>query len=679
MPQYYIYWIVFHGEYENELPIFYYNDLIKLKKYTKDTMHLFDDNLISVISAVEFVMHLPRFELDLYNLHEQEIDLLYDIPHQIVLVPDSILIKMRDEELLKKPTLVIYSEDCDFANNSLAKLIPSELGYFETQKLSEDRLINIWESLSEMSCLENHEKLANIEKQYLVRDEYLKVLPLLFFARQYDNIDSTFAQIYNSTDIDRRCMELQFNYQIHQNTLVALRKNGITDFNGAMIEYEAYRLKESRKDAIALVLTIPGVPKVQVKYGGVQNVLPDIEKAVIRSMGIHRAIAQNGILVEMPCVGQDIFKIINDIELYCYDANNKYVWKTLRKLGERVKQFLGEDVKNCILNSKHVSIFSDIPIGLAILEGTDVPIHCHKSVSYHPLTPLTRNYQSELMMNEKYYMGNGCKIAFAECILKEDTDIRKTSEQIKESLQKMKQQYPSVELVYRETLTINELKQFINDNCDADILYISAHGHYERKSNVAGLMVGNEFWMAETNDFRVPPIVLLSACHVSPRGSGVVSVADMFMRAGAKAVLGTLIPVNAMRNTILMNRLFVYIMESQNGNKQYNNLAEAWAGITSSNAIHEMMLGSPGFSNWMLENNKDGISRLVDFQTKRCVGRLRSANIYSDTIRIVKAMLKEEGMEGKFADVLDQENIYPESFFYQFIGYPENIILSIEE
>ena len=32
---------------------------------------------------------------------------------------------------------------------------------------------------------------------------------------------------------------------------------------------------------------------------------------------------------------------------------------------------------------------------------------------------------------------------------------------------------------------------------------------------MAGLMVGNEFWMADGNDYTVPPVVVLSACHVS--------------------------------------------------------------------------------------------------------------------------------------------------------------------
>ena len=105
------------------------------------------------------------------------------------------------------------------------------------------------------------------------------------------------------------------------------------------------------------------------------------------------------------------------------------------------------------------------------------------------------------------------------------------------------------------------MKKFINDNIDADILHISGHGYYDRKRNIAGLMVGNEFWMADENDYRVPAVVILSACHVSPRGSGTVNIADMFVRAGAEAVLGTFIPINAKRNMIFINRFYTYMEE----------------------------------------------------------------------------------------------------------------------
>lgn len=47
-------------------------------------------------------------------------------------------------------------------------------------------------------------------------------------------------------------------------------------------------------------------------------------------------------------------------------------------------------------------------------------------------------------------------------------------------------------------------------------------------------------------------------------------------------------------------------------------------------------------------------------------------------IAILKEMLAEEGMEGKFDNILSQNDFFPESFFYQFLGSPENVFLYSE-
>ena len=162
---------------------------------------------------------------------------------------------------------------------------------------------------------------------------------------------------------------------------------------------------------------------------------------------------------------------------------------------------------------------------------------------------------------------------------------------------------------------------------------------------------------------------------MSPRGSGVVNVADMFIRAGAEAVLGTFVPVDAQRNMILINRLYTYIYEAQKGGKMYKTLSEAWSGIVATNAIHEIAASSQKFYKWIMGENDNGKLRLMDFSMKRSPGRLHGSSMYKDTIEIVKEMLHEEGMDGKFDDILSQDNYFPESFFYQWIGFPENVFL----
>ena len=80
-------------------------------------------------------------------------------------------------------------------------------------------------------------------------------------------------------------------------------------------------------------------------------------------------------------------------------------------------------------------------------------------------------------------------------------------------------------------------------------------------------------------------------------------------------------------------------------------------------------------NNWLHEDRPGKQPRIIEFQLWRCVGRLRRTHIYEDTISIIKEMLHEEGMDGRFDNILSEKDYYPESYFYQMIGYPENIFL----
>ncbi len=427
-----------------------------------------------------------------------------------------------------------------------------------------------------------------------------------------------------------------------------------------------------------VVITLPGIPNKLKKHGNSANKLPDSEMMAIKLIAAHCAISRNALLIELPLIHNQLFEELNKLELNCKQGtNNQYIHRTLRKMGQILEKNITKEQMNAIKFAQHITVFSDFPIGLAILEKAETPLQCYKQISQRHLSPLTRCLQIETLYHDKVILGKKCKIAFAECVPNnnENQFIRQCSNSIIHSLKNMNMNHNGLQIEYCETLTIDDLKQFIRSYQDADILHISAHGFYQLRNNIAGLMVGEEHWMGDDIDCPIPPIVILSACHINPRGSGTVNVADMFLRAGAKAVLGTLIPINAGRDSILINRLYVYIVEAQKGSTQYKTLAEAWSGILSTNAIHEITQSSPKLLDWIRSKNKDGITRLTDFCLNRSKNRLHGSTIYNDTISILKEMLHDEGMDGKFDNILNNNNYFPESFFYYWIGFPENILL----
>lgn len=675
IPQYYKYIVLFNGEIEDVKPILQVSALAELKSINKGRMHLFDELLTPILPAIDYCLHMPRTELDTYDTDTEVLDKAYDVPQDIIIMPERGLLLF---QLPFQPTLIIYFDECSEEVKNKAKSYGAVLGAVSVLDLSSDLLVKQWNLLFENRNLRDCKKLADTDKQYLLDGEKQLLLPALFTARQYGKVDDAYNAVFNSVDVFKTCAKLLWNQLVHHNALMSCK--GFNGNNSAAFRklFSEGMEETKRSTRLNVVITMPGVSQRQINYGGLTTELPNDEKEVIKLLGIHRAIAKEALLVELPVAGKELFERLNELEVNCKQGtNSKYVNKTLRDIGKMLERKFTQEQMWAVNWAKHITVFSDFPIGLAIIGNADTSLQCYKEISYRPLSPLTRCFQNEMVKHRQIYYGNRCKIAFAECVFNDEQNegIRACSDAIVRSLKKLSEENRKMQVSYCETLTVKDLKKFISDNMDADILHISAHGYYDRRRNMAGLMVGNEFWMADESDYKVPSVVVLSACHVSPRGSGTVNVADMFMRVGAEAVLGTFVPINAKRNMVLINRLYTYIGEAQKGSAQYKTLSEAWSGVVATNTIHEMAETSKKFFEWIWGVNSKGVLRMMDFTMERSVGRLHGSTMYADTILIVKEMLHEEGLDGKYDEVLNQENNFPESFFYQWVGFPENIFL----
>lgn len=667
---YFTYIVVFKSKTDKfEAPIVFHSE-------NNGTMHLFDQDLYSTLDSLEFIMHLPRLVFDLCNMDADLMDHSYDTPHHIVIMPDSLLSQSNRLDA----TMIMLADDCSEISEKICKTWNPLLGVYYSKDANSSLLKKLWGELyrHNKATIKEYSVVPDIETQPLLKGELIKSLPTLFVSRQFGNIDVFLQKIYNCTNIEHTVIESHWNYISKLNAFIALEKQGIFESNNEnkQVIDDQFK-KEFEKLQLNVIITFPGIPKRQKELGVNASALSDVERRIIRIIGTHRAIARNGVLIELPCVPETLFQKYDRLEECCKNGtNNKFVWRCLIDLGRQLNSCFNREQTYLLKRSKHITVFSDFPLGITIFDNEEVPLHCYKSISYLPLTPLTRCMQREMLKKDQMYLGNHCKIAIAECIPNDEDNklVYEYSSTVCWAIRDMQNKYPNLSVVVEQIDSIACMRNFIKNNLDVDVLYISAHGSYDRSRNMAGIIVGEEFWMADEG-IKTPPIVILSACHTAPRGFGCITIADMFLRNGALAVLGTFIPVNAHRNLILMTRLFTYIAESQHKNSQYETLADAWSGIVASNAVHELMLESKRFHEWMHKNGKNGIPRIVDFQLNRCVKRLRTTHIYSDTIEIIKEILEEEGMQGKFDNILSQNDFFPESFFYQFLGSPENIFL----
>ena len=183
MEYYFTYFIVFKSN-ENGFsgPIVLFRNLESVKKNTNGTMHLLDDDLNGTLGAIEYIMHLPRNEFDVYDLDEEFMASSYDTPHQIVLVPDYVLVNLKIDNIA--PTMFILTEDCskDIKNNC-EKRKPL-LGTYYTHELSQELIKKQWEKiwLSKRTNDFEFEAVKDINIHFRLEGEKLKALPALYIS-----------------------------------------------------------------------------------------------------------------------------------------------------------------------------------------------------------------------------------------------------------------------------------------------------------------------------------------------------------------------------------------------------------------------------------------------------------------------------------------------------------------
>ncbi|MDP4146948.1 MAG: CHAT domain-containing protein [Bacillota bacterium] len=665
-----------------------YNPILGIKDidYSRTT-HIWDDELNNIIPALWYVLHLPRMGFD---VTEMDIDLIlggHDEPHNIIPFPYCVSDR-KIQQIINKglvnPTLIICEDEVYEEVMKDSTIPKSLLGIVKTSELSSDLLHEQWDKLQThiiQNTTNDGTGLKDIECN-LTNSNTRGILTLLPLANQFGLLKKIMKDAEKFKNVDS-CN--QFNISMHHRIIELA--NAVSKRDREFGKKLDKLLKENINfRGVPLVITMPGIMQYQIKNAGRLKELPENEREVVNILGYHRAMAKNALYLNIDFVPQEAFAELAKLEEHCKKAaesyktkiDNKYIWRALQKIGKILNSKLEQFDLNIIEYVSQITVFSDFPIGLAILPGCSAPLCCIKPIIYRPLTPLTKAFQYETVKDNQVYFGKKCKVIVAECVEKTDY-IRRYCDGLTNVLREMIQHNQDMQLVVEEISSINEFKSMLKKHADADILLVSAHGRYNIECNKAGLVIGNDMWMVDDNDISVPPVVLLSACHVSPRGRGVVSVGDLFIRAGAKAVLGTFIPVDVRRNSTLIVRLFTSIIEVRKGWSNMRTLDEIWSYVVCTNAIHEILASdSSNLSKlevWANTKNESGLFPIAEFKNKYSVGKLRSRQVYEDTEKIIRELAYRDGIGEYFDSVIKSKGYFPESIFYQFIGQPENVFV----
>lgn len=126
---------------------------------------------------------------------------------------------------------------------------------------------------------------------------------------------------------------------VHHNALMSCKDFVGTDGTEFKKMYVEGMENAEKTTRVNVVITMPGVPRRQITYGGLASEVPNDEKKVIRLLGVHRAIAKKTLLIELPMVEKELFEKLNELEINCIQGtNNKYVHKILRDIGKMLER-----------------------------------------------------------------------------------------------------------------------------------------------------------------------------------------------------------------------------------------------------------------------------------------------------------------------------------------------------
>ena len=138
---YYYYLVIFHSE-----DLSCSNGPIIYKRIPKEDMHLLDPSIIDVLPAFEFIMHLPRYIYDYYDLDEEFLNIQYDTSHIILTVSDNGL-----EEFIElaniTPSLIVLSDSCSEEIYLYCKTIQSQIEPMRINQLDTNKLNYCWKML----------------------------------------------------------------------------------------------------------------------------------------------------------------------------------------------------------------------------------------------------------------------------------------------------------------------------------------------------------------------------------------------------------------------------------------------------------------------------------------------------------------------------------------------------
>ncbi|MGW4816691.1 CHAT domain-containing protein [Kitasatospora cineracea] len=651
-------------------------------------------SVATALPGLWYCLHLPATLLDLVDTPIQQLKAAQHLflDHHILMVPIDLFDADRIGDLLqgRHPVLAVCPDELLDETRERSSSLGFALPPTPYSQMNDTTLAAQWRAIQQHYVPELSALTGELSLTHRL-DLAPLTLPHRRLARQmgWPTVEST----VQDTDSGRAFAQA-LEGQVHLATLARLEREGASH-EDAERRFPKTAGEEAVRLKVPLALGLPGTapayarnayesqlrqrlePQPAVSPDDTWSITlhdrPDhlVERAAVEFAVTHQAIASSGLGLMLPTVPREAFLALADLERHFIDGpKSATIRRLLTRLNDAARPLWSDELRAAIERAPTLTVFSDFPLGLLTMPGDTSPLCARLPVAYRPLQPLTRTLQLQTATRPPLGLNNRIKVLIAECIPVSDRIGRLSREGWRQARQTATPD--ALTVVQAETLTLDALQGAVAEH-GPDILVLSAHG--TMVGNLAALQVGDAPCLFLGID-HMPPVVMLSACHVAPRGSGAVAITDLLLREGALAVLGTQVPVDVRHNATLMNRFLIYLVEGIAKPGQFATLLDVWHHVQTSNAVNDILTATPKLRKWAVSPTPTGRPVIEEFMTTRATGRIRRAHVYEDTEQILGEIADDQGRGPLIRNWFRSPGYIPESLFYVFAGRPDRIFLS---
>ena len=98
--------------------------------------------------------------------------------------------------------------------------------------------------------------VKDINSHFRLEGEKLKALPALYISRQFGKTNDLLSEIFNCSEVEKKCIEIQWKNISHLNTLLSMKKKGITCWDDKTEKvYDDEIVNQMYKFDISVVIT----------------------------------------------------------------------------------------------------------------------------------------------------------------------------------------------------------------------------------------------------------------------------------------------------------------------------------------------------------------------------------------------------------------------------------------